>query len=530
MRQIIILLVFFNSSFAIATVQIAGPADFRNILSGLEAGDTLYLSPGNYTQSLRIENLLGSTQQPILIAGQPGLAKPVFLGNACCNTVSLKLSAYIYLKDIICNGQNIVGIDAIKAEGGSNGWTHHIVVEGFEINNYGADQQNVGVSTKCPSWDWWVHHNVITGAGTGMYFGDSDGEQPFANSLIEYNLVQNTVGYNCQVKHQNLNTRNLTIGMPASGKTTIRYNVFSKAQNASSGSSARPNLLVGNFPASGNGANDYYEIYGNIFFQNPFEALFQGTGNLGFYDNLLYNSVGGAGISIQSHNGFQPRDIDVFFNTILVSGGSGISFSGVNTSYLQRAWANAVFSPTAISGGQQTENITGTFAQASQFLNAPSLPITSMDLTPQITMLDIAGINLAVLAKYADYDSDFDGVMRDGTRAGAYQNNSPLWPLQLGIRSEIQTGMVSPNTEIFLNNSAIFLYPCPAQNYVQIEGALSDYQIKILDVNGATHQVINATGSLTTIDIQALPAGIFFVSILNANNGNLSMIMMIKAG
>ncbi|NND31154.1 MAG: hypothetical protein HKN76_01095 [Saprospiraceae bacterium] len=284
----LLLLVLINVSVCslFANIRVAGPANFRDTLSILQAGDTLYLVPGNYVQSLRIENLNGTVQHPILIAGQPGQLKPIFLGNSCCNTISLKLSSFIHLKDLVCDGQGIAGIDALKAEGNSTQWTHDVEVEGLEIYNYGADQQNVGISTKCPSWNWWVHHNQIIAAGTGMYFGNSDGEQPFVNSIIEYNLVLNTTGYNCQVKHQNISTRNLAMGMPPIGKTIIRYNVFSKDQNASSGNLARPNLLVGNFPASGDGSSDYYEIYGNLFFQNPNEALFQGTGNLGFYGYL----------------------------------------------------------------------------------------------------------------------------------------------------------------------------------------------------------------------------------------------------
>ncbi|MCB0668918.1 MAG: hypothetical protein KDC80_24005, partial [Saprospiraceae bacterium] len=244
-------LLLLATKILLGSVIIAGPGDFRSYLTNLESGDTLYLSPGNYTQSLRIVSISGTSQHPILISGQPGLAKPVFIGNSCCNTISITESSFLHIKDIICDGQNIVGIDALKAEGSSGNYTHDIEVEGLEIYNYGADQQNVGISTKCPSWNWWIHHNIIEAAGTGFYLGNSDGNEPFVNGIIEYNLIVNTVGYNGQIKHQNLNTRNLSIGMPANANTVIRYNVFSKASNASSGGSARPNLLVGNFPASG---------------------------------------------------------------------------------------------------------------------------------------------------------------------------------------------------------------------------------------------------------------------------------------
>ena len=72
----------------------------------------------------------------------------------------------------------------------------------------------------------------------------------------------------------------------------IRRNVFSKSSNSSTGSLARPNLLVGHSPLSGTGVDDRYEIYGNFFFQNPTEALFQGEGNVALYDNLFVNASG----------------------------------------------------------------------------------------------------------------------------------------------------------------------------------------------------------------------------------------------
>lgn len=512
-----------------ATVIIAGPTDFRSMLATLSAGDTLYLVPGNYTQSLRLDNIHGSSAMPILISGQPGSAKPVFIGNLCCNTVSLTMCSYIHLRDIICDGQNIAGIDAIKAEGSENNWTHHITIEGFEIYHYGADQQNVGISTKCPSWYWWVHHNVIDSAGTGMYFGNSNGEAPFASSIIEYNLVQNTVGYNCQVKHQNDNTRDTILGMPANGKNVIRYNVLSKAQNASSGSSARPNLLVGNFPSSGVGSTDYYEIYGNLFYQNPYEGLFQGTGNIGFYNNLLFNDAGGRGIAIQTHIGFQPRDIDVFFNTAFIDNATGISVTGVNMGFTQNVWANAVFASTAIQGGTQLQNITGTFLSASSHVKSPGLPLVSMDLTPLTNALQITGINLNVLSKYENLNLDFDGKQRLGVYAGAYVGDAlPKWNLQLDIRDLVLQDFISANTQIFLDQSSISIHPCPVNDTFQIEGLSGNYDIAIINASGSVFQSVSGNSNPIQLNIQSLPAGIFFISIFNKVNNQLHIQKIIK--
>src|SRR5262249_4748127 len=163
----------------------------------------------------------------------------------------------------------------------------------------------------CLSWNWVIRGNLIERVGTGMYLGNSDGNQQFFAGLIEYNVIIDTIGYNLQVKHQN--ARPTVAGMPtADARTIIRHNVFSKSGNSSTGGLARPNLLVGRMPPSGPGVNDRYEIYGNFFFQNGTEALFQGEGNVYFYDNVMFNSLGSA-ISIQNTNG-APRDVHIFNN------------------------------------------------------------------------------------------------------------------------------------------------------------------------------------------------------------------------
>lgn len=47
--------------------------------------------------------------------------------------------------------------------------------------------------------------------------------------------------------------------------------------SSSSGGNSRPNLLIGGFPTSGNGKDDFVVIYGNFVVNNPSEALFQGN-------------------------------------------------------------------------------------------------------------------------------------------------------------------------------------------------------------------------------------------------------------
>jgi hypothetical protein len=406
----------------------ANPSNYRMLLAGLAPGDTLRLASGVYTESLPLHGMNGTAAQPIVIAG-PDNQSAVFQGQACCNTVQFDDSSYIEVRNLTLDGMHRpepFGVD-------SGGPSHHITIENLRIINYDADQAMIGISTKAPAWNWVIRRNTIVGAGTGMYLGNSTGDAPFVAGLIEHNLIVDTLGYNLQVKHQN--PRPTGIGMPTGdSRTIIRHNVFSKSGNSSGGGSARPNLLVGHFPLSGVGVNDRYEIYGNFFYGNPTEALFQGEGNLVLHDNVFVNGFGSA-VHIQPHNDV-PRDVHVYHNTI-VAAGDGIRVSGGAAGTTQRIVGNAVYADVAIVGPNQANNISGAYAAAAQVLNAPTAPIGTLDVFPKSGQLTGAAMNLGSFAGFTDGTLDFDGRARTGVHRGAYEGDgvNTGWPLALAIKS-----------------------------------------------------------------------------------------------
>lgn len=420
----------------------ATPADYRAVLPTLQAGDRLQLAAGMYTQGLPLNGINGAAGQCIVIEGPASGAPAVFTGRSCCNTVSLGNSSYLVIKNLELDGQGLVGVDGVKAEGTAD-WAHHITLENLYIHGHGGSQQTVGISSKCPAWNWVIRRNVIDRAGTGLYLGNSDGEDEFVNGLIEYNLITDAIGYNAQIKRQN--GRNLSLGdgtLPANGRTVIRYNVFSKAANASGGVNARPNLLVGHWPLTGPGAEDDYLIYGNFFYQNAtgFEGLFQGTGNLSFYANVLYNSLG-PGVVIQAHEGGTPRRVRVFHNTVLAAT-TGISVTGLEPGATALLRGNALFAATPLSGGSADNNVTDTLAAATTYLVNPSGVVSGavnrMDLHPLPEALVGTGVDLTPLSAYPDYNRDFAGVLHDGQRRGAYAGMSG-WALALERRTVLET-------------------------------------------------------------------------------------------
>lgn len=412
-----------STAFAGATYTV-DPGTYRARLKQLEPGAYVRLMPGEYRDGLPIQHLHGTEQSPITISGPEKEPRAVFVARPGHNTVSIINSSYITIRNLDLDGRNL-RVDGVKCEGYAD-WAHHITLDGLRIRGHGNNQQTVGISTKCPAWGWVIRNNVIEGAGTGLYLGNSDGRAPFIGGLIDRNLITDTLGYNLQIKHQQ--PRPVLPGIPGGDSATIiRHNVFSKARGGSK-EMARPNVLVGHWPLTGPGANDRYLIYGNFFYQNPHEALFQGEGNIALYNNLFVNHFRDA-IRIQPHND-TARIISIFYNTVMAQG-AGIAFARRDGDpvYPQFVMANIIFARLPVQGISLERNLTGSFDDAQNYLARPFAPLGEMNLAPTDATVKKYAENGVHFAAYPGADRDFDGNLHSTHGVGAYalQRDRPGW-------------------------------------------------------------------------------------------------------
>jgi hypothetical protein len=225
--------------------------------------------------------------------------------------------------------------------------------------------------------------------------------------------------------------------MPTRPSTTIiRHNVFAKADSVVN-DAPRPNVLVGHFPLAGPGAEDDYAIYGNLFYQNRNEALFQGEGNVALYANLFVNDHGDA-IRIQPHNDI-PRRILVAFNTV-VAMGAGVTLSQKEgaPSYPQSVRANVVFAGVPIRGGEQSGNLAAAMSAAGEFLNRPFAALGELDLYPRRRWPRMKSMNTALKVPFPDGAKDFNGRPRLPGTLGAYSGvgTNPGWLPRLERKPE----------------------------------------------------------------------------------------------
>lgn len=344
----------------------ANAGDYREYLRRLQPGDRLRLEPGEYLNGLPLHHLSGRADQPITIEGVNPASPPRFIARPRANTVSLVDVRYLTLRHLELDGRN-QPVDAVKAEGHSR-FADNITLEHLVIHDHAASQQNVGISTKCPAFGWVIRNNRIDRVGTGMYFGDSDGSDPFVGGIIEGNRVTRTLGYNLQIKHQKMRPPEFA----DRHDTVIRYNVLSK-EDAVPGPQARPNVLLGHGPLTGAGSEDRYLVYGNLFLHNPSEALLQAEGRVALYDNVFINGSGDA-IHVQPHNDV-PRDMAIFSNTVLASA-TGIQVRRAEGSpFQQRVLANVVAAGIPLQGGEAAHNVT--LAYGPDWLSVPVQELTS---------------------------------------------------------------------------------------------------------------------------------------------------------
>lgn len=398
------------------TTYTVNPDTYLAKLKILKPGTYLQLMPGEYKHGLPIRYLHGTVQAPITISGPDKEPRAVFLAQPGHSTVSIINSSYIAIRNLDLDGRNLP-VDGVKCEGHAD-WAHHITLDGLSVRGHGNNQQTVAISTKCPAWGWIIRNNVIKSAGTGLYLGNSDGRAPFIAGLIEHNLIVDTLGYNLQIKHQQ--PRPALPEMPRERSATIiRHNVFSKANQGSSQKMARPNVLVGHWPLAGPGADDHYLVYGNFFYQNPHESLFQGEGNIALYNNLFVNHFGDA-IRLQPHND-TTRAVSVFCNTVIANG-SGIAFARRehDQAYPQFATANIVFARLPVHGTSSGENLTGDLDEAQKYLVRPFAPLGEMNLMPAGKKMQAYSEESMRFDLYPEVDLDFDGALHVTGRMGAY--------------------------------------------------------------------------------------------------------------
>jgi hypothetical protein len=429
-----------------AAIYRANHSNYVSRVARLKAGDTLDLEAGTY-KGLTIKGLHGTAFAWIVITGPSSGPPAVIEGAGCCNTVEILNSSFVSIENLTVDSKGIEGTFGVSAKDGLSNLTHDIRIQNDRFIGQGGSQQTVAISTKIPTWGWIIRHNQISGAGTGIYLGNSDGSMPFVGGLIENNIIEDTIGYNIEIKWQR--RRPPVAGMPASPRSTIiRNNVFIK-DGRPSPDGDRPNVLVGGFPDAGAGADDLYEIYGNVFVNNPRESLLQASGRVSIHDNIF---VGGdyAAVALQAQD--LPLKLAHVYNNTIYTRARGIVF-GTAATLEGAVVGNLIFASVPLAGAVKhaAENVVETPAHAGQYVKSPSFDFATMDFYPLAGKCTGTPLDLAPFASETDYALDFNGAPKQGMMfRGAYAGagTNPGWKLQDAEKSAALPAAASSALEI----------------------------------------------------------------------------------
>jgi len=422
----------------------ADPSNYVQLLGMLKPGDRLVLAAGTYTQGLSISNLNGSEASWFTITGPTSGPAAIFEGNPCCNTVELTNSSFVAIENITVDGKGIDGVFGVSAKNSTNNVVHHIRVENCMFIGQNGSQQTVAISTKTPTYGWVIRGNVIDGAGTGMYLGNSNYAEPFVGGIIEYNLIRNTIGYNLQIKNQNVWPTHPALPNENAPRTILRHNVFIK-DDTPSPDGVRPNVFLGGPPPSGPGAETLVEVYGNLFVHNASESLLQATGRVSIHDNIFVDASDIA-VRVAPHDGFALLGVRLYDNTFYSA--KRAVFLGTPPSEGDVVTGNLVFADTAFDGpfmGLGT-NLIDTVANAGSYVNKPSIVLGDMDLYPLAGKVETMPIDTALFAGDSDYTCDFNGSSRKTfTHRGAYAGDgmNPGWKLANEKKTAVVCAMSS---------------------------------------------------------------------------------------
>ncbi len=91
-----------------------------------------------------------------------------------------------------------------------------------------------------------------------------------------------------------------------------------------------------------------------------------------------------------------------------------------------------------------------------------------------------------------------------------------------------RTETTDTSADVVVDPECITLYPNPTPDAFTIEGTLIDFDISILDMLGNVYQMYAPTGNTFTINIQNLPAGLYFVQIKHKTNGQIFIEKILK--
>lgn len=262
------------------------------------------------------------------------------------------------------------------------------------------------------------------------------------------------------------------------------------------------------------------------------------------YNRIMDETTGNASMLLDLSNGGESYVIGNLFHQganatnkrCLTYGLEGLTNTIPDLYLVNNTFVNDRFNGefVVVQAGSNAEIINNIFAGAGTVL------IGAANLTTNVNVGDPTTLNFTDLANY-DYSLTENStlVIDEGTN----QNNTLtptseyIHPTQYITRApgnpiDIGAYEYGDNTsccaEALLYDDCLQLNYSATDDLFEIQGLLANYTIQILDANDNVYQTLPNSGSSLVIDINTLPAGLYFVQIVNNTYNEVSLKKILK--
>jgi hypothetical protein len=418
--RIALMLACLLAAFGAQAAEIAPGGDLRAAIAALRPGDTLELAGGTYTMSSSFRvTVNGTAQAPITIRARAGQRPVIQQNNAGQNIIEISGSSHVVFQGIGFTG----GSHGIRLM--SSSFVTIQDCEIWETGDVALSANSGGTYDGLRILRNHIHHT--NGTGEGMYLGCNSDACRVANSLIEGNYIHHTNRASVE-QGDGIELKEGSYG------NVIRDNVVHDTNY--------PGIIT--YSTAGNGPANVIE--GNVVWNTNDYAIQSAA------DSIIRNNIVlGSAIALQPHQAGSPSNQQVVHNTVIVQN-SGIEVRGVVGPVVIAN--NAVYSESGtairlISGSLGQVTVAGNVGRggiegkSSGFVAGQAITADLVDGhyrgEPPIDVFPAAGSAL-IGAGNASYrtERDFNGTLRTGADAGAYQysaSGNPGWTITAGFKT-----------------------------------------------------------------------------------------------
>ncbi len=396
----------------------------------------------------------------------------------------------------------------------------YIIIDGFISNKMAGNGNGIRLVLS----DYCIVRNC---------FCDSNAERGIFTGFTDDIIIENNVCTNSIDEH-GIYVSN------SSDRPIIRYNECYGNNNIGI-------HMNGDSSAGGDGIISDALVYGNRLHDNNGAAgiNMDGVENPIVYNNLIYNNHASQGIALfQGDGAIVTSGAKIYNNTIivpsdgrwgiLVKNGANINTEIYNNIIInQHDWRGCIAvedtaqltSDYNILNDKMSDMGDGTTISLSAWqalgfdsnsLLADSLSLIFID--PGLDDYKLAMGSQAIDAGTGLVDSivsvDIDGNARP--KGVSYD---------IGV---YESAPITNSANVELEEMCISLVPNPVQNEFTIYGNSDDYDILIIDANGQPFQNLSSVSLPHTVDVSALPCGLFFLKVINNTNNQLCVETIIK--